>query len=141
MPKTLSESLYSSLTFIPRYLGVHPEAVDFGSEQGLSVFATAPEGIGIYDRHSALFRGLQKSENAALGRKMPLLDGHALFFYRHGHDEALGCAQARAGLGDDCKYEIIRPVIIKVRNSKVANESGNIMGFPLLIEANVVPEQ
>jgi hypothetical protein len=36
--------------------------VDFGSGQGLSVFATT--GIVF------LFRGLQKSENAALGQKM-----------------------------------------------------------------------
>jgi hypothetical protein len=42
--------------------------VDFGSGQGLSVFATA--GIVM------LFRGLQKSENEALGQKMPLPDGH-----------------------------------------------------------------
>jgi hypothetical protein len=35
---------------------------DFGSGQGLSVFATT----GIV----CLFRGLQKSENAALGQKM-----------------------------------------------------------------------
>jgi len=47
---------------------VHPEMVDFGSEQGLSVFATA--GIVV------LFRGLQKSENAALGQKMLFQDGH-----------------------------------------------------------------
>jgi len=44
------------------------EMVGFGSGQGLSVFATA--GI-VY-----LFRGLQKSENAALGQKMPFPDGH-----------------------------------------------------------------
>jgi hypothetical protein len=36
--------------------------VDFGSGQGLSVFATT----GIV----CLFRGLQKSENAVLGQKM-----------------------------------------------------------------------
>jgi hypothetical protein len=42
--------------------------VDFGSVQGLSIFATA----GIVD----LFRGLQKSENTALGQKMPFPDGH-----------------------------------------------------------------
>jgi hypothetical protein len=44
--------------------------VDFGSEQGLSDFETA--GI------AWLFRGFQKSENAALGRKMPFPDGHLL---------------------------------------------------------------
>jgi hypothetical protein len=42
--------------------------VDFGSGQGLSIFATA----GIV----RLFRGLQKYENAALDRKMLFLDGH-----------------------------------------------------------------
>jgi hypothetical protein len=46
--------------------------VDFGSGQGLSVFATA----GIV----CLFRGLQKSENAALGQKMPFPDGHYLHY-------------------------------------------------------------
>jgi hypothetical protein len=40
--------------------------VDFGSGQGLSVFATT----GIV----WLFRGLQKSENAALGQKMRLIE-------------------------------------------------------------------
>ena len=47
---------------------VRPEMVDFGSERGLSVFATT----GIVH----LFRGLQKSENEALGQKMPFPDGH-----------------------------------------------------------------
>jgi hypothetical protein len=42
--------------------------VDFGSGQGRSEFATA--GV------AALRRGLQRSENAGLGRKMPFLDGH-----------------------------------------------------------------
>jgi hypothetical protein len=41
--------------------------VDFGSGQGLSVFATT----GIV----CLFRGLQKSENAVLGQKMLFPDG------------------------------------------------------------------
>jgi hypothetical protein len=41
--------------------------VYLGSEQGLSNFETA--GIG-------LCRGFQKSENAALGQKMPFVDGH-----------------------------------------------------------------
>ncbi len=49
-------------------ISVHPEIVDFGSGQGLSVFATT----GIVN----LFRGLQKSENAALGQKMLFMDGH-----------------------------------------------------------------
>jgi hypothetical protein len=49
-------------------LSVHPEIVDFGSGQGLSVFATT----GIV----RLFRGLQKSENAALGQKMLFPDRH-----------------------------------------------------------------
>jgi hypothetical protein len=47
---------------------VQPEIADFGSGQGLSVFATA----GIV----GLFRGLQKSENDALGQKMLFPDGH-----------------------------------------------------------------
>jgi len=47
-------------------VGVHLQMVDFGSWQGSSVFATA----GIV----CLFRGLQKSENAARGRKMPFVD-------------------------------------------------------------------
>jgi hypothetical protein len=46
---------------------VRSEMVASGSGQGLSVFETA----GIVD----LFRGLQKSENAALGQKMPFPDG------------------------------------------------------------------
>jgi hypothetical protein len=53
---------------LKRLISVHPEMVDFGSGQGLSIFATA----GIV----GLFRGLQKSENAALGQKMPFPDGH-----------------------------------------------------------------
>ena len=57
-------------TTINFLISVHPEMVDFGSEQGLSVFATA--GIVV------LFRGLQKSENAALGQKMLFPDGHLL---------------------------------------------------------------
>ena len=48
--------------------GVRSETVGFGSGQGLSVFATT--GI-VY-----LFRGLQKSENEALGQKMPFPDEH-----------------------------------------------------------------
>jgi hypothetical protein len=40
---------------------VNPEIVDFGSEQGLNVFATA--GIVL------LFRGLQKSEKRSSGPK------------------------------------------------------------------------
>ena len=51
---------------------VHPEIVDFGSGQGLSVFATT----GIV----SLFRGLQKSENEALGQKMLFPDGHRVCF-------------------------------------------------------------
>jgi len=49
-------------------VSVRSEIAGFGSGQGLSVFATA--GI-VY-----LFRGLQKSENAALGQKMPFPDEH-----------------------------------------------------------------
>jgi hypothetical protein len=50
-------------------ISVHLEIVDFGPGQGLSVFATT--GI------ACLFRGLQKSENAALGQKMLFPDGHS----------------------------------------------------------------
>jgi len=42
--------------------------VDFGPEQGLSEFETA-----VVVR---LLRGFQMSENAALGQKMPFMDGH-----------------------------------------------------------------
>ncbi len=44
--------------------------VDFGSGQGRSAFGTA----GVV----GLRRGFQKRENAGLGRKMPLMDGHYL---------------------------------------------------------------
>jgi hypothetical protein len=47
--------------------------VGFGSEQGVSDF----EAAGI----AGLFRGFQKSENAALGQKMPFPDGHFLAIY------------------------------------------------------------
>jgi len=49
-----------------------PDMVEFGSGQGLSDFAI-PHGAGHIVR---LLRGLQKSENAALGPKMPFPDGH-----------------------------------------------------------------
>jgi molybdopterin molybdotransferase len=49
---------------------VRLEIVNFGSGRGLSVFATT----GIVE----LFRGLQKSENKALGQKMLFPDGHPL---------------------------------------------------------------
>jgi len=42
--------------------------VDFGSGQGRSLFATT--GV------EALRRGLQKDENAVMGRKMPFMEGH-----------------------------------------------------------------
>jgi hypothetical protein len=45
--------------------------VDFGFGQGLSFSATT----GIV----RLFRGLQESENAALGQKMPFMDRHYLY--------------------------------------------------------------
>jgi len=49
--------------------------VDFGSGQGLSDFETA--GIAGYSEDSAeASLRAQKSENAALGRKMPFVDGH-----------------------------------------------------------------
>jgi hypothetical protein len=43
---------------------------DFGSDQGRNEFETA--GVVL------LRRGFQKSENAALGQKMPFVDGHQL---------------------------------------------------------------
>jgi hypothetical protein len=49
-------------------VSVHPELVDFGSGRGLSVFAIPPQ--------AGLFRGLQKSENEALGQKMLFPDRH-----------------------------------------------------------------
>ena len=45
--------------------------VDFGPEQGMSEFETA-----VVVRH---LRGFQMSENAALGQKMPFMDGHSLY--------------------------------------------------------------
>ncbi|CAD7847171.1 MAG: hypothetical protein [Olavius algarvensis Delta 4 endosymbiont] len=48
--------------------------VNFGSGQGLSDFETA--GIAGYFEDSAIASlRAQKSENAALGRKMPFVDG------------------------------------------------------------------
>jgi hypothetical protein len=44
--------------------------VDFGSGQGLNIFKTA--GIVNYSED------FKKSENAALGQKMPFVDGHYL---------------------------------------------------------------
>jgi len=52
--------------------------VNFGSGQGLNIFETA--GIAGYSEDSAEKASLraQKSENAALGQKMPFVDGHYL---------------------------------------------------------------
>jgi len=51
--------------------------VDFGSEQGLNDFETA--GIAGYSEDSAKASlRAKKSENAALGQKMPFMDGHEL---------------------------------------------------------------
>jgi hypothetical protein len=52
--------------------------VDFDSGQGLSVFATDGVAITAIAGIVWLFRGLQKSENAAMGQKMPFPDGHKL---------------------------------------------------------------
>jgi hypothetical protein len=49
-------------------IGAVEEAVDGGSGQGRSLFETADV--------AALRRGLQKGENAGLGRQMPLLQWH-----------------------------------------------------------------
>jgi hypothetical protein len=56
---------------------VRPQMVDFGSEQGLSDLETG--GIARYfeDSAKASLRA-PKSENAALGQKMPFVDGHYL---------------------------------------------------------------
>ena len=58
-------------------MSVRPQMVDFGSEQGLSNLETG--GIAGYfeDSAKASLRA-PKSENAALGRKMPFVDGHEL---------------------------------------------------------------
>ena len=57
--------------------------VDFGPEQGLSDFetdgeaVTATAGVAGYVERAWLATPLsQKSENAALGQKMPFVDGH-----------------------------------------------------------------
>jgi hypothetical protein len=58
----------------PDITSVCPQVVDFGSEQGLSDFETA--GIAGYVENSAKASlRAQKSENAALGQKMPFVDG------------------------------------------------------------------
>jgi hypothetical protein len=53
------------------YRGVPPQGVGFGSGQGFNVFETA--GIAGFSEVSAEKASLraQKSENAALGQKMP----------------------------------------------------------------------
>jgi len=56
--------------------------VDFDSGQGRSDFATAVV--------AALRRGLQKSENAGLGRKMPFTDGQQLDGAPLGHNRETG---------------------------------------------------
>ena len=75
-------------------LSVRPEMVDFGFEQGLSDFSRSagcyparrdfPPGlfptVGGNRRNSALFRGFQKSENAARSQKMPCMGGHYLAY-------------------------------------------------------------
>jgi hypothetical protein len=50
--------------------------VDCGSDQGRSVF----EAAGV----AALRRGLQKRENAELGRKTPIFDGQFKFYTNPG---------------------------------------------------------
>ena len=47
-----------------------------GSGQGLSVFATDGAAVTALAGIVLLFRGLRKSENAALSRKMLFPDGH-----------------------------------------------------------------
>jgi hypothetical protein len=49
--------------------------VDFGSERGLSVFATAGI-VRLFRKTGMAMPLLQKSENEALGQKMPFPDGH-----------------------------------------------------------------
>jgi hypothetical protein len=57
-------------------VSVRPEIADFGSGQGLSVFVTDGVAVSALAGIVCLFRGLQKSENAALGQKMLFMDGH-----------------------------------------------------------------
>jgi hypothetical protein len=66
--QVVKRSISKNIRICETLNSVHPEIVDFGSGQGLSVFATA----GIV----WLFRGLQKSENAALSQKMLFPDRH-----------------------------------------------------------------
>ncbi len=54
---------------------VRPQMVDFGSGQGLSNFETGVIASYFEDSAKASLRA-QKSENAALGQKMPFVDGH-----------------------------------------------------------------
>ena len=79
-------------------ISARSEMVDFGFEQGQSDFSRAagcyparrdfPPGlfptVGGKRRNRALFRGFQKSENAARSQKMPFMDGDSL---RRGQDE------------------------------------------------------
>jgi len=48
--------------------------VDFGLEQGLSNFETDSVAVTVITGIAELCRGFQKSENAALGQKMPFAD-------------------------------------------------------------------
>ena len=57
-------------------LSVHPEMVDFGSGQGRSEFAIDGVAVGATACVVVLRRGLQRSENAGLGRKMLFMDKH-----------------------------------------------------------------
>jgi hypothetical protein len=54
---------------------VRPQMVDFGSGQGLGYFETAVIASYFEARAVASLRA-QKNEHAALGRKMPFVDGH-----------------------------------------------------------------
>ena len=47
--------------------------VDFDSEQGLSDFETDSVAVTVITGIAELCRGFQKSENAALGQKMPFV--------------------------------------------------------------------
>jgi len=56
---------------------IHSQTVDFGSEQGMSDFETTDI--------AGLFRGFKKSENAALGQKMPFVNGYLIVRQRRMH--------------------------------------------------------
>ena len=47
----------------------------------------------------------------------------------------------RTGLGDDRKYNLAAPVIVKITHGKIADISGNFIRFPFLFECHLIPSQ